>query len=62
MFLGYTESCSLQENFGQYSIRKMSEEGKVHIGNLPFRVTEGELRDRFEKYGPVEDGKLDVVK
>ena len=32
------------------------EDAKVHVGNLPYRVTEDELRDKFEKYGNVSEG------
>ena len=40
----------------------MTEEGKVHVGNLSFNVSEEEIRDAFEKYGPVENGRLFWVK
>jgi RNA recognition motif-containing protein len=27
---------------------------KIYVGNLPFRITEGELSDLFQQIGPVE--------
>lgn len=36
----------------------MPEEAKVHVGNLPYSIDEDTLRDAFEKYGVVEDGRL----
>lgn len=33
-------------------------QNKIYVGNIPFTVTEDELRTAFSAYGPVEDIKL----
>ncbi|XP_028393880.1 glycine-rich RNA-binding protein-like [Dendronephthya gigantea] len=33
----------------------MAEPRKVHVGNLPFKISQEEIREAFEKYGAVED-------
>ena len=33
------------------------EDYKVYVGNLNYSVTEDEVRDHFEEYGRVEEGK-----
>lgn len=33
-------------------------QSKIYVGNLPYSVTEEDLRSLFEQYGAVEDVKL----
>lgn len=38
----------------------MSEPCKVHVGNLSYDTEEDDLQNHFEKYGAIEQGKLNV--
>lgn len=35
-----------------------SDEAKVHVGNISYSVTEGDLKDKFEEIGAVAHGML----
>ena len=38
-----------------------SDEARVHVGNLPYQVTEEELRDEFEKHAAVVHGMFKLI-
>jgi RNA recognition motif-containing protein len=34
----------------------MADPCKLHVGNLSYNATEEDLRDKFEKFGAIEEG------